>query len=260
MAGPDRPRLIVAQRRAALWTPDRVQSRLSRIGWATDGDLPAELLPSATFRPITSSGPPPQPSGSPDIFWVAPTPEVLGLPDLDDPVSLLSKVPFDGAMRRLSLLATEVEFAREDLGRHKQLAFTFYPSRIAERVSGFIEASDRHLAFDRQQIATLQREVIHHAADDPVDNLNRDQLGRLSLALLAVAARGHGGAPDVIEDQEPDLDAWQRYLAQLGVYYARPWFGEGVARAWSWYADVAPGLTTTRTIARSTNGCARPMD
>jgi len=240
-----RHRLIVAHRGPALWTPDASRTKLSRIRQLDIRDLPPGVIPNAVFRPIVTTRPSADSPATPDIIWATPTPEFLDRPDLpDNPAALLAGVPFEGAMARLSLLAAEVQFAREDTELHKRLARIFYPPDIADRIAAFVDGSDRHLAFDSQQIAMLQREVVRHASDDPSLRLDAATREALSLALLAVATRGDGGSPEIADDvSEADLESWQRYLAQLGAYYARPWFGEHLARTWSWYLDVAPSLT-----------------
>lgn len=223
--------------------PSRAQ--LSRIRQFDVRDLPRGLIPNAVFQPIVTTRPTAVTPATPDIIWATPTPEFLDRPDLPaDPAELLAGVPFEGAMARLSLLAAEVQFARENAELHKRLARIFYPPDIGDRIEAFVNSSDRHLAFDSQQIAMLQREVIRHASDDPSLRINAATNEALSLALLAVAAQADRGAPEISDDvSEADLESWQRYLAQLGAYYARPWFGEHLARTWSWYVDVARSLT-----------------
>jgi hypothetical protein len=106
-------------------------------------------------------------------------------------------------------------------------------------VLAFLDGGRNRLAFDPRHIAALQRLVVLHAADrDEEWQATHHQL--LVGALLAVAgALPHGEPAEAPDGGEPSMEEWTRYLAQVGLYYERPWIAETMARACSRFVTVA---------------------
>jgi hypothetical protein len=236
----ERPRLAVAKRAPLLWTP--AQARLVPLSAELES-IARQLLPPAGFAAVGGGH---RPLPGDNLLRVAPTAADLNLPEptLDDAVELLSDVPFWPAMRVLSQLTAAVHHSHHDPERHRELARAFYRAPVLEAVERFLDENAAHLVFDERQLEALGRLAIQHCRDDdPEHGLGEADLRALNGALLALAsALPHGEPPEPAPGTEPDWEAWTRYTVQAGLWYDQSYVAEAMARAWSWYATVAPQL------------------
>jgi hypothetical protein len=159
---------------------------------------------------------------------------------LADIVELISAVPFSSAMLATGVLDAELHHHPRDRERHAALAEVFYPEPHLGAILGFMLNSPTHLAFDPRHVATLQRLLVMHAADDDGSvALGRDGAARLGLALLRIAsALPHGDPPAHVPQTAAEWAAWARFILVIGAWHIGPEIGDGVARAHALYADV----------------------
>jgi len=182
----------------------------------------------------------PQPE---DIIFCAPTPEELELPTptLREVIQLIASVPFEPAMRALSVLTAELHHHPQDRARHLELGADLYRGEIGAKFKAFVEESPSHVGFDARYVAALQRLLVAHAAPDlqTEPDLTRAEADRLGGALLGLAsALPHGDPPEHDPASPADWSAWARYTTLIAAWHHESDLLEAIARAHAMYVDV----------------------
>jgi hypothetical protein len=202
-------------------------------------DLPPELRPTAP-RLLVPGSARPQPE---DMIFCPPTPEDLELPTptLGEVIQLVAEVPFEPAMRAMSVLAAELHHHPQDRERHLELGADLYQGEVGAKFKTFVGESSSHVGFDARHVAALQRLLVMHAAPDlqTVRDLSRPEADRLAGALLGLAsALPHGDLPEHDPASPADWAAWARYMTLIAAWHHESDLLEAIARAHAMYVDV----------------------
>ncbi len=246
-SGVELPPLFIATRAQDLWLPPEVRGLPIPPPHEFAGMIPPELLPQRHFRAVRRARLDDDPTAEDHLLWATPTAADLGLPgaSLEVAVQLVRDVPFLPSMRGLSVLAAELYHAGTDPTRHLRLARELFGGAFLAKIEAWVAGGRNRAVFDARHLATVQRLLVMHAADDdPPDGLGENDWRRLAGALFVVAnVLPHNEPDEPAHHQDVDWDGWARYTVQAGLWYEQPYVAEAIARAWSQYVTTAKDLT-----------------
>lgn len=232
------------------FTDERGVRRLRPV-WIAQGQLPADVLPP-TARLYALER---RPASFDDQLYSYLTEDELAKyvgraarpTTFEQLVATVTALPFPGTMRRLAWLQREVGTLGLDTESQIGAAIALYGPTIGELCARFLREREHGIAVSDVQIFALQRLVMLHARDAPVDEeLDRDGLVQLLAALIAVpgtvlspAEFGLGLPLDTDTPADPADEVWLRFFVGTGAMTTHGSFDHSIARARLLYQVIA---------------------
>lgn len=232
------------------FTDDRGVRRLRPV-WIPERRLPADVLPPKTsFYALER-----RPASFDDQLYAYLTEDELakymGRPvkttTFEELVAKIAEMPFPGTMRRLAWLQREIGEVGLDMESQIGAVHALYGPTVGGLCARFLREREHGVAVSDVQLFALQRLVMLHARDAPVDEeLDRNGMAQLMGAMIAVpgtvlspAEFGLGLPLDTDAPADPADDVWLRFFVGTGASTKEGSFDHSIARARLLYHVIA---------------------
>jgi hypothetical protein len=160
---------------------------------------------------------------------------------LEDILEQIRELPFQPAMSYLSMLATGLYHARRETHLHLHLAHeAFGDGPVFKLIQRWLAAGPDRLVFDQRHLTVLQRLLVEHARETPVEILSDHERAVLLYCLVAIGdVLPEWSPPELDANGDYDTTAWTIYAVQRGAYYNHPELYEGIVRTHTMLVEIA---------------------
>jgi hypothetical protein len=195
---------------------------------------PALVLP---FRPAVRDG---------MLAYV--TEEDVGLPTLGPPgvAAAMSQLPSELTFMNLALILRRLDRIRQDGPAHLALAREIYQDAPVMQALGRFAAVEGHVLFSEQGLFALMAQAVIHCRPDSNHEFTREEWNRFKRVLLAAGGLLHDDA-EMGEYEQDEPEEWLAYLTQNLLFNASANFGNGLARTWRMFGELAVDESATWT-------------
>ncbi|HEX5556381.1 MAG TPA: hypothetical protein VFX13_02050 [Gaiellales bacterium] len=163
-------------------------------------------------------------------------------------VELAAGLPFWPAIQRLCVWQRQLWHARQDAARQIELAAEMYgPTGFLEASRRFLARHPRSVILSEQQLFTVQRLLIQHAASGALDaDWGIPEQGQLALMVQAVPGSILGSQLERDAGTVPSLEdeRWLRFFVGHGGLASRRRFANELGRAVRLYGEMAADQTS----------------
>ena len=192
---------------------------------------PALVLP---FRPVVRDG---------MLAYV--TEADVGLQTLGTAgvAEVMSRLPSELTFMNLALILRRLDRIRQDGPAHLALAREIYDDAPVMNELGRFAAVEGHVLFSEQGTFALMAQAIIHCRPDSNHMFTPDEWLGFKRVLLAAGGLLHDDA-EMGEYEQDAPEEWLAYLTQNLLFNASANFGNGLARTWRMFGELAATEST----------------